>query len=102
MPTGFTGGLQWLKESFEEAAQDIDNDPNTEDVDGVPLVPVGEDADSAMDRPIFQRLLQALGIVPPFDEQVILANNHRDFEKLIILNLSVSFSMLFKCIFFCV
>lgn len=67
---GLTGGLQWLKESFEDTAQDLENDPTAEDVDGIPLVPVGEDADAAMESPIFQRLLQALGIVPPFDEQV--------------------------------
>lgn len=65
-----TGGLQWLKQSFEEAAVDLESDPTAEDVDGVPLVPVGDDAESAMDSPIFQRLLQALGVVPPFDEQV--------------------------------
>ena len=69
MLTGFEEGLQWLKESFEEAAEDADG-PTSEEVDGVPLVPVGEGADLAMESPIFQRLLQALGIVPPFDEQV--------------------------------
>ncbi|XP_052126386.1 protein timeless homolog [Frankliniella occidentalis] len=67
--SGFSGGLQWLKDSFDEAAEDLEKDPSSEDVDGVPLVPVGEDADSAMDSPIFQRLLQALGVLPPFDEQ---------------------------------
>ena len=70
MFTDLTGGLQWLKESLEEAAEDLESDPTAEDVDGVPLVPVGDDAQLAMDSPIFQRLLQALGIVPPFDEQV--------------------------------
>lgn len=67
--SGFSGGLVWLKESFEDAAGDLEKDPTSEDVDGVPLVPVGDDADSAMESPIFQRLLQALGVVPPFDEQ---------------------------------
>lgn len=69
MSSDLTGGLQWLKESLEEAAEDLESDPTAEDVDGVPLVPVGDDAQLAMDSPIFQRLLQALGIVPPFDEQ---------------------------------
>ncbi|KAK3920837.1 Protein timeless-like protein [Frankliniella fusca] len=69
LSSGLNGGLQWLKDSLDEAAEDLEKDPTSEDVDGVPLVPVGNDADAAMESPIFQRLLQALGILPPFDEQ---------------------------------
>lgn len=57
--------LKWVKESFEEAVEDRDQESN----EGVPLVPITDFANAAMDSPSFQRLLRALGIEPPVDEQ---------------------------------
>ncbi|XP_046476559.1 protein timeless homolog [Neodiprion pinetum] len=57
--------LEWLKESLEDVLEDRDEESN----EGVPLVPVTDFANAAMDSPSFQRLLRALGIEPPADEQ---------------------------------
>lgn len=57
--------LEWLKESL----QDILDDRDEESSEGVPLVPLTDYSSVAMDSPSFQKLLRALGFVPPFDEQ---------------------------------
>lgn len=57
--------LQWIKESLEEAMEDRDE----ESTEGIPLVPLSDESMIAMDLPNFQRLLRAIGIEPPADEQ---------------------------------
>lgn len=57
--------LEWVKESLEDVLEDRDE----ESIEGVPMVPITDSANAAMDSPNFQRFLRALGIEPPSDEQ---------------------------------
>ena len=57
--------LEWIKESLEEAIEDRDEESS----EGIALVPITEESSVAMDSPHFQRLLRAIGIDPPADEQ---------------------------------
>ncbi|XP_015606157.1 protein timeless homolog [Cephus cinctus] len=57
--------LEWVKESMEEVLEDRDE----ESVDGIPLVPITDYSTVAMDSPSFQRLLRAIGIQEPANEQ---------------------------------
>ncbi|XP_050450903.1 protein timeless homolog [Cataglyphis hispanica] len=57
--------LEWLKESL----QDILDDRDEESSEGIPLVPLTDYSSTAMDSPSFQKLLRALGFVPPADAQ---------------------------------
>lgn len=58
--------LEWLKESLGDASEDYEVGNN----EGIPLVPVMDYAETAMENVEFQQLLKALGVCPPFDEQV--------------------------------
>lgn len=58
--------LEWLKESLGDAIEDYEVGNN----EGIPLVPVMDYAETAMENVEFQQLLRALGVCPPFDEQV--------------------------------
>lgn len=62
----FTDALEWLKESFADAAEDSEM-PSEED-DGVPLLPLLEVQKEAMENDNFKKLLLALGAQPPIEE----------------------------------
>lgn len=57
--------LEWITESL----QDILDDRDEESSEGVPLVPLTDYSSAAMDSPSFQKLLRAMGFVPPADAQ---------------------------------
>lgn len=57
--------MEWIKESLQDTLEDRDE----ESTEGVPLVPVTDDSSASMDSPSFQKLLRAMGLVPPSDEQ---------------------------------
>ncbi|XP_014475495.1 PREDICTED: protein timeless homolog [Dinoponera quadriceps] len=57
--------LEWIKESL----QDILDDRDEESFEGIPLVPLTDYSSAAMDSPSFQKLLRAMGFVPPADAQ---------------------------------
>ncbi|KAG5330826.1 TIM protein, partial [Acromyrmex heyeri] len=57
--------LEWIKESL----QDILDDRDEESSEGIPLVPLTDYSLAAMDSPSFQKLLRAMGFVPPADGQ---------------------------------
>ncbi|XP_025075247.1 protein timeless homolog [Pogonomyrmex barbatus] len=57
--------LEWIKESL----QDVLDDRDEESSEGIPLVPLTDYSSAAMDSPSFQKLLRALGFVPPADAQ---------------------------------
>lgn len=59
--------LEWIKESLEDALEDRDEESS----EGIPLVPLTDYSSNAMDSKSFQKLLRAMGIVPPADEQEI-------------------------------
>ncbi|XP_055901939.1 protein timeless homolog [Eupeodes corollae] len=59
----FADALEWLKESFADAAEDSET-PSEED-DGVPLLPLLEVQKEAMEDEEFKKLLLALGAQPP-------------------------------------
>ncbi|KAI4503488.1 hypothetical protein M0802_001710, partial [Mischocyttarus mexicanus] len=62
-----TESLEWIKESLEDALDDRDE----ESMEGIPLVPLTESSSNAMDSINFQKLLRAMGISPPMNEQEI-------------------------------
>jgi len=62
-----TEALCWVSSSLEEVADDREADGDEETI---PLVPISEEAMTAMENPQFLKLLTALGIVAPSDEQV--------------------------------
>ncbi|KRT83701.1 hypothetical protein AMK59_3626, partial [Oryctes borbonicus] len=66
--SGMSDALEWLRESFSDAADDIEADPETDET-GIPLVPILDCSVTAMDDTQFQRLLLAFGIAKPADEQ---------------------------------
>lgn len=57
--------LEWIKESL----QDVVDDRDEESSEGIPLVPLTDYSSAAMDSPSFQKLLRAMGFVPPADAQ---------------------------------
>lgn len=64
--------LEWIKESFSDAIEDLEDDQDGNDADGVPIVPILDCAVAAMDDDGFLKLLRAFGAQEPFDEQVII------------------------------
>ncbi|XP_018314888.1 LOW QUALITY PROTEIN: protein timeless homolog [Mycetomoellerius zeteki] len=57
--------LEWIKESL----QDVLDERDEESSEGIPLVPLTDYSLAAMDSPSFQKLLRAMGFVPPADGQ---------------------------------
>jgi len=57
--------LEWIRESLQEVLDDRDEESS----EGIPLVPLTDHSSAAMDSPSFQKLLRALGFVPPADAQ---------------------------------
>ncbi|GJQ77730.1 putative tmeless protein [Trypoxylus dichotomus] len=66
--SGMSDALEWLRESFSDAADDMEADPETDET-GIPLVPILDCSVTAMEDTQFQRLLLAFGIARPADEQ---------------------------------
>jgi hypothetical protein len=62
-----TDALRWVSSSLQEVADDREADGEEETI---PLVPISEEAMTAMENPHFLKLLTALNIVPPAGEQV--------------------------------
>ncbi|KAM4588760.1 protein timeless homolog isoform 1-T2 [Odontesthes bonariensis] len=63
---GMSGPLLWLQNCLNRTASDRDEDGVSQPV---PLVPLAEASEEAMENKSFQRLLRKLGIRPPADEQ---------------------------------
>lgn len=57
--------LEWIRESLQDALDDRDEESS----EGIPLVPLTDYSEAAMDSPSFQKLLRAMGFVPPADAQ---------------------------------
>merc|ERR1712020_59390 len=55
--------LQWLQETFEEEAEDLEED--NEDSEGVPLLAISEPCITALENNKFQKLLLILQIIQP-------------------------------------
>ncbi|XP_027764170.1 protein timeless homolog isoform X2 [Empidonax traillii] len=63
---GLAGPLRWLQNCLRRAAQDREEDGTTQPV---PLVPLTEENEDAMESRRFQTLLRQLGLRPPASEQ---------------------------------
>lgn len=55
---------------LEEVALDQEAEGFDPDGEGVPIVPIMSDCAEAMENKLFQKVLQGVGMKPPFDEQV--------------------------------
>lgn len=67
---GLQEALDWLRENFADAADDLDSSIIDDDETGIPLVPILDCAVEAMENQTFLNLLKAFGIQEPYDEQV--------------------------------
>lgn len=67
---GFSEALSWLAENLEEVALDQEAEGFDPSSESTPLVPISRCAVEAMGSPLFERLLQGVGVAPPADEQV--------------------------------
>ncbi|KAM5179479.1 protein timeless homolog [Mantella aurantiaca] len=63
---GLSGPLVWLQNCLNRTADDKDEDGSSQ---SVPLVPLTEDNEDAMENKTFQKLLKKVGIRPPANEQ---------------------------------
>ncbi|XP_076012500.1 protein timeless homolog [Genypterus blacodes] len=63
---GMSGPLLWVQNCLNRTANDRDSDSLSQPV---PLVPLAEENEDAMDNKSFQRLLRKLGMRPPANEQ---------------------------------
>ncbi|XP_056418349.1 protein timeless homolog [Hyla sarda] len=63
---GLSHPVLWLQNSLNRTADDREEDGSSQ---SVPLVPLTEDNEDAMESKIFQKLLKAVGIRPPANEQ---------------------------------
>ncbi|NWS19579.1 TIM protein, partial [Pachyramphus minor] len=64
---GLAGPLRWLENCLRRAARDREEDGVSQPV---PLVPLTEENEDAMENRRFQTLLRQLGLRPPSSEQV--------------------------------
>ncbi|KAJ0178758.1 hypothetical protein K1T71_005533 [Dendrolimus kikuchii] len=62
-------GLRWLAENLEEVALDQEAEGYDPETEGIPLVPISKEAVEAMENSLFKRVLDGVGVIPPFDEQ---------------------------------
>ncbi|XP_072349738.1 protein timeless homolog [Scyliorhinus torazame] len=63
---GLSGPLLWLQNCLNRTADKREDDGTSV---AVPLVPLSEENEDAMDHEVFQKLLKKVGIRPPADEQ---------------------------------
>lgn len=66
---GMQEALEWLKDSFSDAVEDIDGDDDNSE-NGIPLVTILDCSVQAMENSDFQKLLIAFGVSKPASEQV--------------------------------
>lgn len=59
--------MEWFKESLSDAIEDFEDGDGDE---GIPLVPIMDYAQEAMENNEFREMLKAFGISEPFDSQV--------------------------------
>uniref|UniRef100_A0A6Q2XRM6 Timeless circadian clock n=1 Tax=Esox lucius TaxID=8010 RepID=A0A6Q2XRM6_ESOLU len=64
--TGMSGPLLWLQNCLNRTADDREEEGSSQPI---PLVPLTEENEDAMEKPSFQRLLQKIGVRAPADEQ---------------------------------
>ncbi|KAI8497219.1 hypothetical protein Bbelb_251680 [Branchiostoma belcheri] len=63
---GFGDQLQWIASGLERTAEDRETDESGE---SVPIVPLTEESETAMEHRTFQKLLKMVGLAPPANEQ---------------------------------
>uniref|UniRef100_A0A6Q2YDH2 Timeless circadian clock n=1 Tax=Esox lucius TaxID=8010 RepID=A0A6Q2YDH2_ESOLU len=63
---GMSGPLLWLQNCLNRTADDREEEGSSQPI---PLVPLTEENEDAMEKPSFQRLLQKIGVRAPADEQ---------------------------------
>ncbi|XP_066299874.1 protein timeless homolog isoform X1 [Branchiostoma lanceolatum] len=63
---GLGDQLQWIASGLERTADDRETDESGE---SVPIVPLTEDSETAMEHRTFQKLLKTVGLAPPANEQ---------------------------------
>uniref|UniRef100_A0A8C3HK64 Timeless circadian regulator n=1 Tax=Chrysemys picta bellii TaxID=8478 RepID=A0A8C3HK64_CHRPI len=68
VPAGLAGSLLWLQNCLNRAAEDREEDGTAQPV---PLVPLLEENEDAMENQGFQKLLRKVGVRAPANEQVI-------------------------------
>lgn len=68
--TGLSEPLKWLAENLEEVALDQEAEGFDPTADGTPLVTITQDSAEAMENDLFKKVLNGVGLAPPFDEQV--------------------------------
>lgn len=66
---GMQDALEWLKDNFSDAADDVEEDDDN-DENGIPLVTILDCSVEAMENSDFQKLLIAFGVSKPASEQV--------------------------------
>lgn len=66
---GLADALAWLKESFEDVVEDLQDD-DVEQEDAIPLVPIAAEQREAIDNADFQQLLREFGMQEPLQEMV--------------------------------
>lgn len=62
--------MRWLAECLEEVALDQEAEGFDPAADGTPLVTISKSSAEAIQDELFQKVLEGVGLVPPFDEQV--------------------------------
>lgn len=65
----FSDALQWISESFSEAADDLETINEPEADGGIPLVPLFESYETALENDNFKKMLECCNILQPADEQ---------------------------------
>ncbi|KAM9321194.1 protein timeless homolog [Gastrophryne carolinensis] len=63
---GLSGPMVWLQNCLNRTADDREEDGSSQ---SIPLVPLTEDNEDAMENKTFQKLLKKIGIRPPANEQ---------------------------------
>lgn len=63
-------GIQWLLESLADAIEDLQEQEEIGDEEGIPLVPLINSQREALETVAFKDLLREIGAQPPLNEQV--------------------------------
>uniref|UniRef100_H2Y692 Timeless N-terminal domain-containing protein n=1 Tax=Ciona savignyi TaxID=51511 RepID=H2Y692_CIOSA len=69
LPDSDAENITWVQQSLENSLADRRVLPDDEPVESIPLVPVSEQQESALDNYYFKKLLKTLGLQPPSNEQ---------------------------------
>lgn len=73
--------VKWLAECLAEAAEDLEQDIDLDNDEGVPIVAISEDSVLAVDHSVFKKLMSAIGIMKPKSEQVCAAKFNIMYNK---------------------